>query len=138
MASPRITNELTKFMCSPTSVCINPNSAPGLKLNPTQDGAACCIIASEDFVRQHGLENQAIEIAGNALVTDGIETFEARSAIEAVGFSMTQRCVDEVFFQAGFPLGEGRDQVAVIELHDCFATNEVSFVHHVGIFLTKY
>lgn len=108
MASSGITNELTKFMCSPTS-----------------DGAACCIIASEDFVHQHELENQAIEVVGNALVTDGVETFEARTALELVGFSMTRRCADEVFSQAGFPKGEGRDKVAVIELHDCFASNEL-------------
>lgn len=108
IASQGITNELTKLMCSPTS-----------------DGAACCIIASEDFVHHHGLDNQAIEIVGNALVTDGIETFKARSAVELVGFSMTQRCADEVFHQAGFQRGKGRDQVAVIELHDCFASNEL-------------
>lgn len=62
-------------------------------------------------------------------MTDGIETFETRSAMEVVGFSMTQRCADEVFSQAGFPKGEGRDQVAVVELHDCFAANEVSFLY---------
>ena len=91
-----------------------------------QDGAACCIIASEDFVHACKLENQAIEIIGNALVTDGVETFEARTAVELVGFSMTRRCADEVFSQAGFSEGGGRDQVAVVELHDCFASNEVS------------
>lgn len=125
MASPGITNELTKFMCSPTSVCIN-HTFSFRKYNLVQDGAACCIIASNDFVHQHGLENQAIEVVGNALVTDGVETFEARTALELVGFSMTRRCADEVFSQAGFPKGEGRDEVAVIELHDCFASNEVS------------
>lgn len=62
-------------------------------------------------------------------MTDGVETFEARTAVELVGFSMTRRCADEVFSQAGFPRGEGRDQVAVIELHDCFASNEVSSLH---------
>jgi len=96
------------------------------KIEFLQDGAACCIIASESFVHQHGLENQAIEVAGNALVTDGVETFAERSALELVGFTMTRRCADEVFSQMGFPEGKGRDQVAVIELHDCFASNEVS------------
>jgi len=36
----KITNQLTKYMCSPTS-----------------DGAACAIIASKDFVYTHNLEN---------------------------------------------------------------------------------
>jgi len=71
-------------------------------------------------------------------VTDGIETFEMRSAIELVGFTMTQRCADEVFSQAGFLKGEGRDQVAVVELHDCFASNEVSSPHCPRAVLIKY
>lgn len=106
--------------------------------DPFKDGAACCIIASEDFVHQHELENQAIEIVGNALATDSVETFETRRAMDIVGFAMTQRCADEVFSQGGFPQGEGRDQVAVIELHDCFATNEVSFLRYLRAVLTDY
>jgi len=106
--APKITNELTKFMCSPTS-----------------DGSACCIIASEDFVHAHKLENQAIEVVGNALVTDFPGTFEDKSAMQVVGFGMTEACGDLVFAQAGFKKGEGRDQVAVVELHDCFAANEL-------------
>ena len=42
-----------------------------------------------------------------------------------VGYNMTKACADQVFAQAGFGPGEGRDQVGVIELHDCFAANEV-------------
>jgi len=121
-------------MCSPTSVCID-RTFSFRKYNIVQDGAACCIVASKDFVHQHELENQAIEVVGNALVTDGVETFEARTALELVGFSMTRRCADEVFSQAGFPEGEGRDKVAVIELHDCFASNEVSFICYLRVIL---
>nr|CAL91039.1 putative thiolase [Nidula niveotomentosa] len=108
MAAPKITNQLTKFMCSPTS-----------------DGAACCIVASEDFVHAHGLENQAIEIVAQALTTDGPSTFESRSPMEVVGYGMTKACADQVFKEAGFSEGEGRDQVGVVELHDCFAANEL-------------
>jgi len=137
MAAPRITNELTKFMCSPTSVRSNYGIFVVPKFEFLQDGAACCIIASEGFVHQHGLENQAIEVAGNALGTDGLETFEERSAMELVGFTMTRRCADEVFSQAGFPRGEGRDEVAVIELHDCFASNEVGLSRCLRVALIK-
>lgn len=45
--------------------------------------------------------------------------------MELVGYGMTRTCTDRVFAQAGFKKGEGRDQVGVIELHDCFAANEV-------------
>ncbi|KAF8966905.1 sterol carrier protein 2 [Flammula alnicola] len=108
LAAPKITRNLTKFMCSPTS-----------------DGAAACIVASEDFVHAHGLENQAIEIVAQALTTDGVATFEGRSAMDVVGYEMSKTCADQVFKEAGFAEGEGRDQVGVVELHDCFAANEL-------------
>lgn len=106
--SPKITNQLTKFMCSPTS-----------------DGASCCIVASEAFVHAHNLENQAIEIVALELETDHPVSLESNSAMEVVGYSMTKRCADKVFAEAGFAPGKGRDEVGVIELHDCFAANEL-------------
>ncbi|KAJ6544757.1 sterol carrier protein 2 [Mycena vulgaris] len=112
----KITNELTKFMCSPTS-----------------DGAACCIVASEDFVHAHGLENQAIEIVAQAMATDGPEAFESSSAMEVVGYNMTKVCADKVFKEAGFAEGEGRDEVGVLELHDCFAANELIMYPALGL-----
>ncbi|KAF7327880.1 Sterol carrier protein 2 [Mycena kentingensis (nom. inval.)] len=116
MKAPKITNQLTKFMCSPTS-----------------DGAACCIVASEDFVHAHGLENQAIEIVAQALATDGPEAFESSSAMEVVGYNMTKVAADKVFKEAGFTDGAGRDQVGVLELHDCFAANELIMYPALGL-----
>jgi len=49
--------------------------------------------------------------------TDGPVTFESKSAMELIGFDMTKRCADDVFAQAGFQKGEGRDKVGVVELH---------------------
>ncbi|KAF9480292.1 thiolase-like protein [Pholiota conissans] len=108
LSAPKITRNLTKFMCSPTS-----------------DGAAACIIASEDFVHAHGLENQAIEILASVLATDGVTTFEGRSSMDVVGYEMSKNAADRAFKDAGFAEGEGRDQVGVLELHDCFAANEL-------------
>jgi hypothetical protein len=82
-------------------------------------------VASEVFVHAHKLENQAIEIVAQALATDRPSTFESRSAMEVVGYTMTKTCADQAFAQAGFKDGEGRDLVGVVELHDCFAANEV-------------
>ena len=96
-----------------------------LTVHTSQDGAACCIVATEAFVHEHKLENQAIEIVGQAFTTDGPETFEKEDAMEVVGYSMSKRCADTAFKRAGFNEGEGRDQVGVVELHDCFAANEV-------------
>jgi len=49
--------------------------------------------------------------------------------MDLVGYSMTKNCADKVFEDAGFTQGEGRDQVGVIELHDCFAANEVGSLY---------
>jgi len=38
---------------------------------------------------------------------------------------MSKDAADKAFAQAGFEPGEGRDLVGVIELHDCFAANEL-------------
>ncbi|KAI0358963.1 thiolase-like protein [Trametes cingulata] len=116
LAAPMINKQLTKYMCSPTS-----------------DGAACCIVASEDFVRKHSLQNQAIEIVAQALTTDEPATFESKSAMEVVGFSMSKSAADKVFAQAGLHGREGRDQVGVIELHDCFAANELLTYDALGL-----
>ncbi|KAI9510308.1 hypothetical protein F5148DRAFT_1282084 [Russula earlei] len=104
LASPQITNELTKLTCCPTT-----------------DGAACCAIASEAFVHANKLENQAIEQVATALATDYPEAFEGRSAMDSVGYGMTRRLADKVFTKAP----ASRDEVGVVELHDCFAANEV-------------
>ncbi|KAJ3541809.1 hypothetical protein NMY22_g3746 [Coprinellus aureogranulatus] len=118
LKAAKITRNLTKFMCSPTS-----------------DGAAACVVASEDFVHAHGLENQAIEIVAQTLSTDGPTTFESDSAMDVVGYTMTKVAADQTFADAGFKQGEGRDLVGVIELHDCFAANE--FITYPALGLCK-
>jgi len=131
LQAPKITRNLTKFMCSPTSVstsillvrCRQYSVTAFLVL--TQDGAACCVVASEMFVHAHGLENQAIEFVSMALCIDGPATFEGRSAMDVVGYEMTKTCADQVFKEAGFAEGQSRDLVGVVEPHDCFAANEV-------------
>jgi sterol carrier protein 2 len=104
LASPQISNELTKYMCSPTS-----------------DGAACCVVANEAFVHANKLENQAIELVATGLATDYPDAFAGRSAMDTVGYEMTRRLADKIFAQAG----ASRDDVGVVELHDCFAANEL-------------
>ena len=41
-----------------------------LQCCPTSDGAGAAVLASADFVRRHGLEAQAVEIAGMTMSTD--------------------------------------------------------------------
>lgn len=69
MKSPKVFGPLTKLQCCPTS-----------------DGSAAAVLASEDFVRRHKLENQAVEIVGMEMSTDLPSTFSERSCIKIVGY----------------------------------------------------
>lgn len=104
--------ELTRSQCSPTS-----------------DGAAAAIVASEGFVEQRGLGDQAVQIVGQSLVTDLPSTFEDRSLLSLVGADMSRTAARQVYEQAGIT----PDDVDVIELHDCFSPNELITYEALGL-----
>jgi acetyl-CoA acyltransferase len=112
LASKPIYGPLTKLQCSPTS-----------------DGSGAVVVVSEDFVDRHGLAGQAVEIVGQAMVTDLPSTFEDRSAISLVGADMTRTAARLVYEQAGI----GPADIDVIELHDCFSTNELLTYEALGL-----
>ena len=99
-----------------------------LQCSPTSDGAAAAIVASERFVQENGLQAQAVEITGMAMVTDTDKTF-TKSDIELVGAEMSRRAAAQVYAQAGLSV----DDVDVIELHDCFSANEVLTYEALGL-----
>ena len=103
-SAPEIYAPLTKLQCSPTS-----------------DGSAAAVLASERFVEKHGLWEHAIELAGQAMVTDLSSTFDAGSSIRVVGYDMSRTAAEQAYEQAGVDASE----VDVCELHDCFSANEL-------------
>ena len=52
--------------------------------SPTSDGSAAAVLASEEFVKKHGLESKAVEIVGMEMATDFKSTFNDNSAIKVV------------------------------------------------------
>jgi acetyl-CoA acetyltransferase len=103
--------------------------APLTKLQccPTSSGAAAAVIASSDFVKRHGLASQAVEIAGQAMATDKPGSFE--SDIEMVGAELTRAAARRAYERSGM----GPEDVDVIELHDCFSTNELITYEGLGL-----
>ena len=93
---------------------------------PPTCGAAAAIVVSERFARERGL-TRTVRIAGQAMGTDGPEAFD--SAIDLVGRGITQRAAASAFAQAGV----GPQDVDVVELHDCFTTNEVINYEALGL-----
>jgi len=110
--APMVFAPLTKLQCCPTS-----------------DGAGAAVVCSEDFVKKHGLQGQAIEIAGMAMTTDFETTFSEKSSIKLVGYDMTQKAARKVYEQSGV----GPEQVQVVELHDCFSANELVTYEALGL-----
>jgi len=100
-----------------------------LQCSPTSDGSGCAVLASERFVEEHGLWDQAIEIAGQALVTDMPSTFEGGSSIKVVGWDMSQKAAERALDEAGASI----EDVDVIELHDCFSANELITYEALGM-----
>src|SRR5215831_17146356 len=99
-----------------------------LQCSPTSDGSGCAIVASERFVDEHGLWDRAIEIAGQAMVTDFPSSFEP-SARRIVGFDMSKEAARRALEEAQTAI----DEVDVIELHDCFSTNELLTYEAIGL-----
>jgi acetyl-CoA acyltransferase len=100
-----------------------------LQCSPTSDGSGAVIVASEEFVDEHGLAGQAVEIVGQAMVTDLPSTFSDKSAISLVGANMSRHAALEVYEQADI----GPEDIDVIELHDCFSVNELLTYEALGL-----
>jgi acetyl-CoA acetyltransferase len=90
-----------------------------LQCCPTSDGAGAAILCSKEFAAKHG-HGSPVKIIGQALRTDLVEDF-AEGAMGLIGVGMSRRAAQAVYEQTGI----GPDDVDVIELHDCFSTNEL-------------
>jgi acetyl-CoA acetyltransferase len=111
LESPIVFDPLTKLQCCPTS-----------------DGGAAAIVASGEFVRRHHLEGQAVEIVGQAMATDLPSSFEGGD-LQLVGADMTAAAARAAYVESGL----GPEDAQVIELHDCFSTNEVISYEALGL-----
>ena len=100
-----------------------------LQCSPTSDGAAAAVVASERFVDEHGLGEQAVEIVAQAMATDTAEAFDRRTCIDLVGRPTSRAAARRVYQAAGL----GPDDIDVIELHDCFSINELITYEALGL-----
>jgi len=110
LASPQIYGPLTRLQCCPPTC-----------------GAAAAVVTSEQFARQHGLRSD-VAIAAQALTTDTRTSFDG-DLKSLVGYDMTKAAADQVYEAAGV---DPRD-IRVVELHDCFTTNEVLSYEALGL-----
>ncbi|HQT67594.1 MAG: lipid-transfer protein [Rhodospirillales bacterium 20-60-12] len=95
---------------------------------PPTCGAAAALLVSETFARRHGLSTQ-VEITGQAMTTDYPSTFDAQDMIRMVGFDLSREAAAQAYEQAGI----GPEDLDVVELHDCFAQNELISYEALGL-----
>lgn len=98
-----------------------------LQCCPPTCGAAAAIIISERFARARGLKG-AIAILAQAMTTDTSVAFDG-DMTDAVGRGMSAAAAQAVYTAAGV----GPPDIAVIELHDCFTSNELITYEALGL-----
>jgi sterol carrier protein 2 len=111
LASPHIYGPLTRLQCCPPTC-----------------GAAAAVLVSEDFARRHGIRAD-VGIKAQAMTTDFASTFDDRDMVKLVGYDMSKAAADQVYEAAGVSPGD----VRVVELHDCFTSNELLSYEALGL-----
>jgi len=95
---------------------------------PPTCGAAAALIVSEAYARRHGLST-AVRLRAQAMTTDRPGSFDEGSAMKLVGSDMSREAAQRVYEAAGVGPGD----VQVVELHDCFAQNELITYEALGL-----
>lgn len=111
LASPHIYGPLTRLQCCPPTC-----------------GAAAAVVCSREFAGSRGLDT-SVTIKAQTMATDFHSTFEARDMRKVIGYDLTAAACEQVYETAGI----GPDDVDVVELHDCFSTNEFLSYEALGL-----
>ena len=109
--SPVIYGPLTRFQCCPPTC-----------------GSAAAIVCTPEFARKHGLDASVV-IKAQSLTTDTPSTLEKRDMRQVIGYDMTVAAASNVYEDAGV----GPEDIRVVELHDCFTTNEFLTYESLGL-----
>jgi acetyl-CoA acyltransferase len=102
LGSPKIYDFLTRLQCCPPTC-----------------GAAAAVLCSPEYAAKHGLRAD-VQISAQAMTTDRPSSFET-DIIRLVGYDMARSAADQVYEASGI----SPEDVRVVELHDCFTTNEL-------------
>jgi len=95
---------------------------------PPTCGGAAAVLVSESFAKRHGLRMD-VAIKAQAMTTDTASTFDTKDMMRLVGYDMAKAAADKVYEQAGV----GPEDIGVVELHDCFAQNELITYEALGL-----
>ena len=103
LSSPPMHGVLTRLQCCPPTC-----------------GAAAALLTSEKFAKKHGLRSD-VKMTGQSMTTDFPSSFEGKTMMQIVGSDMSKAAANDLYERAGI----GPEDVDVVELHDCFTSNEI-------------
>jgi sterol carrier protein 2 len=95
---------------------------------PPTCGAAAAVLVCEAYAKAHGLRTDVF-IAAQAMTTDRPDSFGSHDMMTLVGYGMSKAAASIVYEQAGI----GPEDLDVVELHDCFAQNELITYEALGL-----
>ncbi len=95
---------------------------------PPTCGAAAAVLVSESFAKRRGLAS-GVQIVAQAMTTDSEGVFSSDDMMRVAGYDMAVDAAARVYEAAGV----GPDGVDVVELHDCFAQNELITYEALGL-----
>lgn len=101
-----------------------------LDCTPTTDGGAAVVVTSRDWAERHARRYAVLEGVGLAGV-DGYFAMHYREHNDFLGFEATRRAAAMAYAQAG--IEAPRDQLDVVECHDCFTITEILNTEDLGL-----
>jgi len=94
---------------------------------PPSCGAAAVIVCSEKFARRHGIRSD-VRLIGQGWRSDRAEYFET-NPLDVMFQGLSREAARLAYEDAGV----GPEDIDVIELHDCFVSNEIATYDALGL-----
>ncbi|NIB41664.1 lipid-transfer protein [Pseudomaricurvus alkylphenolicus] len=94
---------------------------------PPSCGAAAVIVCNESFARRHGVRSD-IRLIGSGWCSDKQEYFES-DPLDIMFRALSREAANQAYEEAGI----GPEAIDVIELHDCFTSNEAITYEALGL-----
>ncbi len=95
---------------------------------PPTCGGAAAILVSEDFAEKNNIESK-VKIISQSMTTDYESTFAENDMMQLVGYDMSKEAARNVCEDSGIDVKD----IDVVELHDCFAQNELITYEALGL-----
>ncbi|NMG76437.1 thiolase C-terminal domain-containing protein [Aromatoleum diolicum] len=87
---------------------------------PPSCGAAAVIVCSEAFAKKHGIRSD-IRLVGQGWRSDRQEYFDSDNPLDVIFRGVSRETAQLAYESAGV----GPEDIDVVELHDCFTSNEI-------------